>query len=156
MSDRLLPCPTCSRHIRVSESSCPFCATSVPARFENGRLPVAVPRRLSRAALFALGGLAIAPVACAGETEDDADSNASGGQGATGGSGGDGATAGSGGDGATAGSGGDTNVPVYGAPVATGGDTGAPVYGAPFNPAGGADPNGTGGEGGLGGSRNTR
>jgi hypothetical protein len=50
--NHLLPCPTCSRHVRTSERSCPFC--SFPVDFSNVPLPVLVTGRFSRAALVAL------------------------------------------------------------------------------------------------------
>jgi hypothetical protein len=58
----LRPCPGCARHVRVSESACPFCSAWLDAAFRtfsSSRAPVG---RLSRAALFALGagGLVVA------------------------------------------------------------------------------------------------
>jgi hypothetical protein len=45
----LRPCPSCARHVRVSESRCPFCGAAVSSEgAANGTLP----GRLSRAALF--------------------------------------------------------------------------------------------------------
>jgi hypothetical protein len=64
-STRLLPCASCARHVRASESACPFCG----AALEASATPTAatVPgRRLSRAALFALGASAAAVAACSG------------------------------------------------------------------------------------------
>jgi hypothetical protein len=60
--DRLEPCPTCQRHVRVSETSCPFCGANVEAL---GALPArALPStRLGRAALFAFGVTAAATAA---------------------------------------------------------------------------------------------
>jgi hypothetical protein len=46
----LVPCPACARHVRVSEATCPFCATAMP------EAPAPVPgtnQRLSRAAAYA-------------------------------------------------------------------------------------------------------
>ena len=64
MDSRLLPCPSCARHVRAFEAACPFCAATLPA------FPAAAPvartagKRLSRAALFALGASAAAIAAC--------------------------------------------------------------------------------------------
>jgi hypothetical protein len=53
MGSHLVPCPACQRHVRVSETACPFCAEALP---ENLRCSAPCPlptTRLSRAALFA-------------------------------------------------------------------------------------------------------
>jgi hypothetical protein len=74
--DRLEPCPTCRRHVRVSESSCPFCGADVSAlgQLSARELPST---RLGRAALFAFGvGTAAAAantVACTDEPDPDLD-----------------------------------------------------------------------------------
>jgi len=72
MSVRLSPCPSCTRHVRISESICPFCAATMPERAaaDDAALPVA---RLSRGAVYALGaarakGLAVAGAAIAAAT----------------------------------------------------------------------------------------
>jgi hypothetical protein len=52
MSSRLLACPLCARHVRVSESLCPFCGTAFAATFGRGLAPEPPPRGLSRAALY--------------------------------------------------------------------------------------------------------
>ena len=116
---RLLPCPSCTRHVRASETACPFCAaalvarvTSTPARSPN--------KRLSRAALFALGASAAAVAACSGSVTP-------------------GAPAGDGGalDGSARDAVADDDVqavPAYGiAPMDAGNDgpVPAPLYGAP-------------------------
>jgi hypothetical protein len=60
----LVPCPSCARHVRATESACPFCATArVPSAAPVTRTPG---QRLSRAALFALGASAAAVAACSG------------------------------------------------------------------------------------------
>jgi hypothetical protein len=50
---RLEPCPSCSRHVRLEESACPFCQQPLAL----SQLPPRVPpsKRLSRAASFAFG-----------------------------------------------------------------------------------------------------
>ena len=65
MSDaRLLPCPSCERHVRASEEACPFCAAALPERPAPAPLPRTPAVRLSRAAMFALGATAAAVAAC--------------------------------------------------------------------------------------------
>ena len=64
MSSQLVPCPSCARHVRSTESACPFCASArVPSLAAAPRSPA---KRLSRAALFALGASAAAVAACSG------------------------------------------------------------------------------------------
>jgi hypothetical protein len=76
--DRLEPCPHCKRHVRISESSCPFCGRDVS---QLSALPErALPStRLGRAALFAFGAGAAAlagnTVACTDEPDPDIDQN---------------------------------------------------------------------------------
>ena len=67
MSDaRLLPCPSCARHVRVSEKACPFCSGALSLTAPPlTRTPIA---RLSRAALFALGTSAASIAACTSGT----------------------------------------------------------------------------------------
>ena len=68
MSLRLIPCPGCERHVRVTESVCPFCDGALPAVAPVERAELAVsspPRRLGRAATF-LFGAAIAGSAATG------------------------------------------------------------------------------------------
>jgi hypothetical protein len=69
-SAHLVACPSCARHVRASESVCPFCATVVPdaTRGTEPRRPPT--ERLSRSALYAFGvggSLAVA-AACGGST----------------------------------------------------------------------------------------
>ncbi|HSO31983.1 MAG TPA: hypothetical protein VLT33_05690 [Labilithrix sp.] len=65
---RLLPCPSCARHVRASEEACPFCAAALTPAREGAPLARTPARRLSRAALFALGAGAAAVGACGGES----------------------------------------------------------------------------------------
>lgn len=76
--DRLEPCPQCRRHVRLSETSCPFCAADV--RVLSALPERAMPAtRLGRAALFAFGAgaaaLAANTVACTDEPDPDIDDN---------------------------------------------------------------------------------
>lgn len=70
MSDRLLPCPACARHVRSSEGTCPFCAAGLPVARAAQPVPRSTGARLSRAALFALGASAAAAAACGGKADD--------------------------------------------------------------------------------------
>jgi hypothetical protein len=139
MNDRLLPCPSCARHVRVSEDACPFCATALP---ERSAPPLRTPAvRLGRAALFALGTSAAAIAACGGTTSTLDDAGTS--------SGSSGTSSGSSGSSGTSGiaayggppfdSGADTQPgPMYGGPpqdAAPDNDSSAaPLYGLPPNP----------------------
>lgn len=154
--NHLVPCPDCRRHVRVSESACPFCSASLDlAATPEPLLPT---RRLGRARLFAFGATlaaSITGIACGGQSESDKGAGGAGG-GATGGSGGStGGSGGSGGSGNTGGSntggdagtgfGGFAGAPglMYGMPAIDAGIDGAntggfgggqPLYGAPPDP----------------------
>ena len=47
----LVPCPSCSRHVRAAETACPFCANALPSDMGARAVP-ASPRRLERLAAF--------------------------------------------------------------------------------------------------------
>lgn len=51
----LRPCSGCGRHVRASETSCPFCATTLEAVADA---PARAVGRVGRAALFAFGAAA--------------------------------------------------------------------------------------------------
>ena len=55
MTAHLRPCPGCSRHVRVSEGTCPFCGVLLEPAFRAAPAPIGPSRRLSRAALLAFG-----------------------------------------------------------------------------------------------------
>ncbi|MEZ4224381.1 MAG: hypothetical protein R3B13_25755 [Polyangiaceae bacterium] len=69
MNVRLVPCPSCERHLRVDESSCPFCATAVSfphappdaVRWSDTRLSRSARVALGAAMVTALDGCASAP-----------------------------------------------------------------------------------------------
>jgi hypothetical protein len=67
---RLRPCPTCGRHARVSEEACPFCGQRFDDAFRSPPTLQAPTRRLTRAAIFALGSgtAALAPGCSTGTT----------------------------------------------------------------------------------------
>lgn len=65
----LRPCPSCDRHVRVSEGGCPFCGESLSDTFRAAPRPLGPGARLSRAALFAFGTGTMAVVgACSSST----------------------------------------------------------------------------------------
>jgi hypothetical protein len=72
MSKALVPCPSCARHVRATELSCPFCATALEA--DASRVSVVPSTRLGRAALFAFGTTlaTISTAACGTATNADA------------------------------------------------------------------------------------
>ncbi len=154
--NHLAPCPCCQRHVRVSESACPFCCAAIDLSYVPE--PLLPSRRLGRAALFAFGATlaaSLSTTACGGQSESDKGTGgASGGSGgSTGGTGGSGGSTGGSG-GSTGGSGGDAGAgfggfagaqTLYGLPVDAGPDDagvggqnfgggsggGQPLYGAP-------------------------
>ena len=56
----LFPCPGCARHVRVSETVCPFCHGALNDGFRSQRAPGPPAMRLGRAALLAVGAGTIA------------------------------------------------------------------------------------------------
>lgn len=117
----LTPCPECQRHVRKTETRCPFCGEGVSLAHVPS--PVLPRKRLGRAATFAFGASVAGATALAGCTIED-----------------------SGGAVAVYGA-----PPVAGAPNGGGADDGAggtgaagPVYGAPAV-GGNADSGGNGG-----------
>jgi hypothetical protein len=73
----LRPCPSCARHVRVSETACPFCLATVD--LAGGPAPVPPAVRLSRAALYALGaGTLSLASACGGTSTTGSPSNDAG------------------------------------------------------------------------------
>jgi hypothetical protein len=144
----LVPCPSCNRHVRKLEASCPFCSAELSL---THLAPPTLPRaRLSRAATFAFGA-SLAVAACGGDTEEGKrGGGGSGGMSSSGSSSGGSAGTSIAGDlntggsavalygGPPAGSGGNDNtaggtVPPYGTPPAAGGGP-VPIYGAAPTP----------------------
>lgn len=66
---QLEPCPHCNRHVKVSETSCPFCACALADAFANRAPRVAPLARLGRAAVFAFGVVATTQAACGDNTK---------------------------------------------------------------------------------------
>ncbi|MEO7035702.1 MAG: hypothetical protein ABI548_17360 [Polyangiaceae bacterium] len=150
----LVPCPECGRHVRVSETACPFCALPLDlAGTPEHRLPTS---RLSRAATLAFGATLVSATALAG-CGGDAETGTGSAAGAPGMS-----TAGAAGT-STAGASTGGGIAIYGAPAGgefgneNGGGGAIPVYGAPAGgggavpfygaPAGGDTGNENGGSG---------
>jgi hypothetical protein len=137
--NQLIPCPECQRHVRTSETSCPFCGQALS--LSNVPAPSLPRSRLGRAATFAFGATLVGATAllgCGGKSESKKE--------------GEGGTASGG---ASAGTG---VMPHYGAPPAgAGNDTGGVwvggvglLYGAPGNLVGGAaDSDDNGGNSGV-------
>jgi hypothetical protein len=58
MGTQLIPCPSCARHLRCSERTCPFCGEAVP---ERACAPATSPSGpLTRAAILFAGATAAA------------------------------------------------------------------------------------------------
>jgi|SRR5580658_9072266 hypothetical protein len=58
MSMQLSPCVECSRHVKQSDATCPFCGATRSPRFDLAPARTAA-ARLSRAALFTAGALGV-------------------------------------------------------------------------------------------------
>lgn len=121
----LVPCPACTRHVRVSESACPFC----DAALDLGHIPEpALPtRRLSRVALVAFTS-SLALGACGGNTDSDDGSGSGGVAGASSGGSNSGGDSGSGGFG--------NSATLYGLPPPEEDAAIGPMYGIPAIDAG--------------------
>jgi hypothetical protein len=79
MMNKLVPCASCSRHVRLTEAVCPFCGAECSQHVEpppSPSPPTAATRPLSRAALLFMGAAATvgctpAPVAVYGPAPVD-------------------------------------------------------------------------------------
>jgi hypothetical protein len=120
--NHLTPCTICSRHVRVSESACPFCGSALD--LSDVPPPVVPARRLGRAALFTFSATLAAGLAAASCGSDDDGGGGTGGVSALYGMPGDSAVGGSSGSAGAAGEAGATS---------SGGQAGAPntLYGLP-------------------------
>ncbi len=130
---QLLPCPSCARHVRQTESGCPFCGSALAlADAAQRTMPT---QRLGRAATFAFGAaIATSVAACGGGTTPGNDSGIAPAYGAPADSGIDsGMLAMYGGPPPDAGQDTGGPGPLYGAPAFDAGQDGggpAPAYGA--------------------------
>lgn len=132
----LIPCPQCNRHVRRSESACPFCGTSVSAAIAATPERAVPLTRMSRSALAMFAAASVGAVSCS----DDQPAAGTGRPGAKGDAALDGAS--------HSGTGGYLATPVYGAPAPTGGVTGA---GGRSNAGGTTNVGGAGGRASTGG-----
>src|SRR4051812_24301091 len=110
--NHLVPCPECGRHVRVSETECPFCA--LPLELSGTPEPRLPSGRLSRAATLAFGATLASATALAACSDANAPApvpvyGAPGVSGAAGTSSGGAANAGQGNGGGP--------VAIYGAPA---------------------------------------
>jgi hypothetical protein len=65
MSQPLIPCPSCDRHVFADASACPFCTARLESREGPPRATASPgPRRLGRAALLAAGAALVGAAAC--------------------------------------------------------------------------------------------
>jgi hypothetical protein len=130
MYQPLVPCASCSRHLRAIEATCPFCGAELAAP----RLAPDTVGRMSRAAAFVFGAT-VAVAGCGNDTVVD-------GAGAGGNAASTTTTTGGNGGGGMGGTGGSTTTDVGG---------GQTLYGAPGGFGGEAGAGGAGGAGGGGG-----
>lgn len=124
--NHLTPCTSCSRHVRVFESACPFCGAAL--ELSDVPPPVLPTRRITRAALFTFGATLAAGLTVSGCSSDDDGGGKGGGGGADAASGGSGgALYGIPGDSALGGASGAAGS------TSSGGQAGAPntLYGLP-------------------------
>jgi hypothetical protein len=70
MSTHLAPCPSCARHVRVSEARCPFCDGGLNDTFHALPAPQPPMRRLKRAALYAVGASGLVLGACSSSSSN--------------------------------------------------------------------------------------
>jgi hypothetical protein len=66
---QLVPCPDCQRHVRKTETLCPFCAAAVS--LAHVPAPVLPSRRLGRAATFAFGATLLGATSVVGCSDND-------------------------------------------------------------------------------------
>jgi hypothetical protein len=76
---QLVKCTSCARHVRPSESACPFCAATLDVATQTANaqaIRARIPRgRFSRAALLAVGLGAVVPAINACGSDDTSDEN---------------------------------------------------------------------------------
>ena len=68
----LEPCPSCHRHVRTSETVCPFCSAAIASAMASAPARVAPKGRLGRAALMSFG-LTVGAAAAAAPLESCSD-----------------------------------------------------------------------------------
>jgi uncharacterized membrane protein YgcG len=75
----LAPCPSCSRHVKATETSCPFCKSTLAARAVTS-VPI-VKHRMTRAAAYAFGASLVVAGCTTGTSPDFGDAGSEGGGG---------------------------------------------------------------------------
>src|SRR4051794_33955430 len=65
----LAPCPSCARHVRATETRCPFCAEPLGSELANTIVP-GTTQRMGRAAAFVFGAT-VALAGCSAAVEPD-------------------------------------------------------------------------------------
>jgi len=73
----LAPCPSCSRHVKMTEASCPFCKTELAAQTAV-QVPI-VKHRMTRAAAYAFGASLVVAGCSSGTVFTGADGGEEGG-----------------------------------------------------------------------------
>lgn len=71
MALRLVPCASCSRHVRVDENACPFCGRELGDAVLRAPAPRMPESRLGRAARFAFGAAVATTIATTGCSDRD-------------------------------------------------------------------------------------
>jgi len=74
MTSRLSPCPSCTRHVKVGSSACPFCGGDVP--IDVPARPMPSTRPLTRAAIMFASVAAVSAAACSSSTTTSGDKDA--------------------------------------------------------------------------------
>lgn len=73
----LAPCPSCSRHVKTTDASCPFCKTAL-AEQTVAQVPI-VKHRMTRAAAYAFGASLVVAGCSSGTVFTGADGGDEGG-----------------------------------------------------------------------------
>lgn len=68
----LVACARCQRHVRTSETLCPFCGDALPMSLRGSAAPRVPAGRLGRAAIFAFGTALAAATGCGESHTEDA------------------------------------------------------------------------------------
>ncbi len=72
----LVACSSCQRHVRITETFCPFCGDALPMSLRGSEPPRTPTTRLGRAAIFAFGAALAAATGCGdSHTADDGGSD---------------------------------------------------------------------------------
>ena len=69
------PCPSCSRHVKTIETSCPFCKNALALLTRDASVPI-VKHRMTRAAAYAFGASLAVTGCTTGNSPDFGDAGA--------------------------------------------------------------------------------